>query len=271
MNETRTYGDHPRMLPMAGLTHGNRSAVTCHLRCGDACFVEAPNTTETSYFRDVAATALSAAAAVLGAGAAATALGVVATVAGRTLATRGRPPADTATATRPRRSAIHRDRAGRHDRGRRDRPAWLPVGPDHPLGRPDPEGGAGLRRRRTSRREAQAGQFGYNNDYLDIIVTNRAGTRALLVCNHEYTNEGIMFPPGMDPERADPHRLGGPRHGRRRAQASSARGHVWRYVRGARVNRRITLDTTFAVDGPAAGSDLLKTAADPRGAACAAP
>ena len=40
-------------------------------------------------------------------------------------------------------------------------------------------------------------QFGYNSDYLDIIETNREGTRALLVANHEYTNEGIMFPPGM--------------------------------------------------------------------------
>ena len=48
-----------RMLPMAGRTHANRSAVTCHLRCGDACFKEVPNTTETGYFRDVAATALS--------------------------------------------------------------------------------------------------------------------------------------------------------------------------------------------------------------------
>jgi hypothetical protein len=38
---------------MVGQTHGNRSAVTCHLRCGDACSVPAPNTTETSYFRDV--------------------------------------------------------------------------------------------------------------------------------------------------------------------------------------------------------------------------
>ena len=47
------------LLPMAGQTHGNRSAVTCHLRCGDACSIAAPNTTETSYFRDVAAKALS--------------------------------------------------------------------------------------------------------------------------------------------------------------------------------------------------------------------
>ena len=53
---TTTHGDTPRLLPMAGHTHGTRSAVTCHLRCGDACFFAAPNTTETSYFRDVAAT-----------------------------------------------------------------------------------------------------------------------------------------------------------------------------------------------------------------------
>ena len=48
-----------RSLPMADLVHGNRSPVTCHLRCGDACFTDAPNTTQTSYFRDIAATALS--------------------------------------------------------------------------------------------------------------------------------------------------------------------------------------------------------------------
>jgi secreted PhoX family phosphatase len=46
---------------------------------------------------------------------------------------------------------------------------------------------------------AQAKQFGYNCDYLDIIVTDRYHRKALLVANHEYTNESIMFPPGMDP------------------------------------------------------------------------
>ena len=63
--------------------------------------------------------------------------------------------------------------------------------------------------------EAQAGQFGYNNDYLDIIETNRAGTSALLVCNHEYTNEGIMFPPGTDPATVIRTVVGRARHVRR--------------------------------------------------------
>ena len=64
------------LLPMAGRTHGNRSAVTCHLRCGDACFVAAPNTTETSYFRDIATRALSRRS-VVGTGVAAAALTVI--------------------------------------------------------------------------------------------------------------------------------------------------------------------------------------------------
>ena len=37
-------------------------------------------------------------------------------------------------------------------------------------------------------------KFGFNNDYLDIIP-DRGGRTGVLVCNHEYTNEYIMFPP----------------------------------------------------------------------------
>ena len=39
----------------------------------------------------------------------------------------------------------------------------------------------------------------------------------------------------------------------------------WRYVRGAPRNRRITPNTRFTLTGPAAGSDLVKTAADRTG------
>ena len=110
----------------------------------------------------------------------------------------------------------------------------------------------------------QARQFGYNNDYLDIIVTNRNGTRALLVCNHEYTNEGIMFPTGMDP--AEVIRTAWAAHGMSVVELERRKpGRRWKYVKGARRNRRITIDTSFAVDGPAAGSALLKTTSDPSG------
>ena len=118
--------------------------------------------------------------------------------------------------------------------------------------------------------ESQSGQFGYNNDYLCIMERNSRGTRALLVSNHEYTNEELMFPPGTDPETVI--RTAWAAHGmsvvklRRRR-----RGGRWKYVQGARANRRFTLDTIFRFDGPAARSDLLKTARIPSVFGSAAP
>jgi secreted PhoX family phosphatase len=251
---------------MAGRTHGNRSPVTCHLRCGDACFMAAPNTTETSYFRDVAATALSRRA-VLGGG----------TAAGIALAATAAPAA---AGTRP--GHGHGGHGGGGHGGgsasglrfnaiapvpRTVDDVTVPVGyqwdtiirwgdplfDDSP--RFDPAKQSGAR---------QARQFGYNNDYLDIIETNRDGTRALLVCNHEYTNEGIMFPPGTDP--AELIRTAWAAHGMSVVELERrSRGRRWSYVKGGRKNRRITLDTVFTVDGPAAGSPLLKTAADSTG------
>jgi secreted PhoX family phosphatase len=247
------------LLPMAGQTHGGRSAVTCHLRCGDACFQAVPNTTETSYFRDVASSVLSR-------------RSVVGT--GLTVAALTALPA-TGAAAAPGRAT------GTGGPGGPGKLSFTPIAPvgatvddvtvpagyrwDTILRWGDPIlAGAPTFDASAQTPEAQAGQFGYNNDYLDIIETNRAGTTALLVCNHEYTNEGIMFPPGSDP--ATVIRTAWAAHGMSVVELRRRRrGDVWTYVPGARLNRRITLDTPFAVDGPAAGSDLLKTAADPTG------
>lgn len=43
--------------PMLGLTHGNRSPVTCRLCCGDACAKPVPDTSENRHFRDIASMA----------------------------------------------------------------------------------------------------------------------------------------------------------------------------------------------------------------------
>ena len=112
--------------------------------------------------------------------------------------------------------------------------------------------------------ESQAAQFGYNCDYLDILVTDAAGKKGVLCCNHEYTNENIMFPPGTPIETQA--RVGIEAHGFSVVELSrKARKRAWSYVPDGKLNRRFTGSTPFAVDGPAAGSDLLKTAADPEG------
>ncbi|MFC7496053.1 MULTISPECIES: PhoX family protein [unclassified Nocardioides] len=264
MTETFDPARHVQ-LPMAGHTHGNRSAVTCHLRCGNACAFEAPNTTETTYFREIASQALSRRR-MLGAGAVAAGL-----LAGGSLVS----PAAA--------DGRGRDNGQGHGKGR-DRREPLEFAAIAPVAATVdafsvPSGyrwdaiirwgdpilrGAPPFDPAAQTPEAQAGQFGYNNDYLDIIETNRSGTSAILVCNHEYTNENIMFPPGTAPETVI--RTAWAAHGlsvvelRRRR-----RGDTWTYVPGARLNRRITLDTEFELDGPAAGSALLRTAADPTG------
>ena len=62
-----------------------------------------------------------------------------------------------------------------------------------PLGRPGAAGRAGLRSLKQSA-SAQAKQFGYNNDYIGYIPLDGSSDHGLLVVNHEYTNEELMFP-----------------------------------------------------------------------------
>ena len=246
---------------MADLVHGNRSPVTCHLRCGDACFTDAPNTTRTPYFRDIAATALSRRS-ILGAAAVGTAGVALASQPAAALfhspVITGRPGTTTGgsltfTPIDPVPNTVD---AVTVPSGYR----WDPIirwGDPILAGAPAFDANA-----QTAAK--QAGQFGYNCDYLDIIVTDRKGRRALLVANHEYTNEAIMFPPDMDP--AERIRTAWAAHGLSVVELRrTSAGSTWTYVPDGHRNRRITLDTPFTVDGPAAGSDLLKTAADPTG------
>ena len=120
--------------------------------------------------------------------------------------------------------------------------------------------------------EAARMQFGYNCDYVGVheLRDHRKDSkdRALLVVNHEYTDEQIMFPAGTytDREIAE---IGLANHGM--SVVELRRGLVpgsWRPVtnlKKARYNRRIHHRTEFVVTGPAAGDDRLKTSQDPTG------
>ncbi len=116
--------------------------------------------------------------------------------------------------------------------------------------------------------EAQARQFGYNNDFLGYIPL-RGSRRGVLVVNHEYTNRELMLP-GMAAEdgrvtrRVTPEIAGIEMMGHGGSVIEIARiGGRWRVVQDSRLNRRITAMTPMRIAGPAAGHPLLRTAADP--------
>ena len=249
-------------LLMTGRTHGKRSPVTCLYKCDNACFHPVPNTSDNGYFRDIADSILSRRAVLAGGAAAASALVLTSAVADGTPATaatatvgRGGGAAFGFTPIAPVSAEVD---ALTVPEGFR----WTPI-----IRWGDPLFDAADAFDPTAQTaEKQARQFGYNNDYLDILVAPN-GREAVLVANQEYTNAGIMFPPAAsEEERLEQLRVSKAAHGLAVVELERRRrGDVWRYVVGARRNRRITADTTFVFDGPAAGSDLLKTVADPAG------
>jgi secreted PhoX family phosphatase len=120
---------------------------------------------------------------------------------------------------------------------------------------------------------AQARQFGYNNDYLGLLPIEGSADRALLVVNHEYTIEELMFPgigrqdtkeaafAAMTKDLVDIEIAG---HGGSVVEIER-KGGKWSYLRDSKYNRRITGETPMQITGPAAGYALLKTSADASG------
>ncbi|MGW5769448.1 PhoX family protein [Streptomyces longwoodensis] len=264
-----------KLLPIIGTPSaahpGGRSAMTCRFRCGDACFHEVPNTSDNAYVGDVISGALSRRTMMRAAAVVTVATAAAGTVAG----TVGAPAASAApTAGKGGWPAGKGDGA----RGLRfgavaPNTADAVVVPDgyrqnvvirwgEPIlrGAPafDPEHQTAA---------AQAGQFGYNNDFLALLPLPGEHGRQLLVANHEYTDEVLMFR-GYDA--ANPTRqqveVAWAAHGLSAVVVEEDRrtGKLTPVPRH-HLNRRVTATTEFRLTGPAAGSDLLKTSADPTG------
>lgn len=106
--------------------------------------------------------------------------------------------------------------------------------------------------------------WGDNNDGMDMFVVDDG--RMVLVCNHEYTNLGVTFGNNPDgkPVSDDDVNKGKAAHGLAVVELAERNGQ-WDVVKDSPYNRRITPDSEFEVVGPARGSDLIKTAADPEG------
>ncbi|UYG07208.1 PhoX family protein [Halomonas sp. M4R1S46] len=121
--------------------------------------------------------------------------------------------------------------------------------------------------------DAQERQFGYNNDYVGFVPLAGRLDRGLLVVNHEFTNEELMFPglPGPQDEHdfsgitAEMTEIEKAAHGLSVVEIRRENGR-WSYVQDSRYNRRITpRSTEIAIGGPVAGHARVRTDADPEG------
>ncbi|MGW5584421.1 PhoX family protein [Streptomyces sp. NPDC003857] len=259
-----------KLLPLIGTTSGShpggRSALTCRYRCGDACFHEVPNTSDNEYVGDVIAGALSRRSALRAA--------AVVTVATATGAATAVTVPQAAAATAGRHGGAHTTAA----RGLR----FAPVAPNTADAVTVPDGyrqnvvirwgepilrGAPAFDPENQTAAAQAGQFGYNNDFLALLPVPGERGRRLLVANHEYTDEVLMFR-GYDPQNPTRRQVevAWAAHGLSAVvvEEDSRSGRLTAVPRHP-LNRRVTATGAFRLTGPAAGSDLLKTSADSSG------
>ena len=251
------------LLPLLdSIRHGSRSHTTCYYKCGNACDAPVPNRTDNPTIGEVIHKAFSRRSMLKAAGAGALVVAVG-------------PMAPAMAAEMP---------GG----------DWQPA-PDEPLtftpveqnfldelvtaagyqyavvmrwGDPVEEGAPDFDVDAQTA-EAQAKQFGYNCDYIGLLPVGRDGHRALLVVNHEYTDEQLMFAGVADeeaPTTAEQKRIAMMAHGisvveiRRDGDSGN-----WEPVRNGKRNRRITAMTEFELTGPVAGSEHVRTAADPEG------
>ncbi|MGO4957419.1 PhoX family protein [Luteococcus sp. Sow4_B9] len=255
--------DQKRLLPMIGHVRGKRSAVTCALKCDNQCLGETCNTTNNDYFRDIASSAVSRRTVLAGSAGAVALFGASRYEAAATPA----PEAALAEARRgARKSPLNFNPISPVDHmvdefNVPDGYTWKPVIKwGDPLFADSPKFDPNKQTAEAARK-----QFGYNNDYTEIQeIPGSNGRRAVMFCNHEYTNENIMFPTDMPIEQK--RELGMINHGLTVVELERKnRNAPYDYVKGARLNRRIVIDDAYRMTGPAAGSDLLKTKADPSG------
>ncbi|MEU9607530.1 PhoX family protein [Streptomyces sp. NPDC048057] len=263
-----------KLLPLLSKPHaGGRSALTCRFRCGDACFQEVPNTSDNEYAGDIIASALSRRSMVRAA-----AVVTVATAAGAATVANVGGGAQATAAPLAGRGRGHGAGSGDGARGLR----FSPVAPNKddkvtvpggytqgivirwgdPILRGAPKFDAN---KQTAK--AQAGQFGYNNDFLSLLPLPDERGRQVLVANHEYTDEVLMFR-GYDPENPTREQveIAWAAHGLSVVVVEEERksGGLTPVTRH-RLNRRLTATSEFKVTGPAAGSPLLRTSVDRTG------
>jgi secreted PhoX family phosphatase len=124
--------------------------------------------------------------------------------------------------------------------------------------------------------DTQKLQFGYNNDFVGYLPMPGAANpsqHGLLVVNHEYTNEELMFP-GVGLQDAKDMNFAKMTAELVAIEKAASGGSVleikkengkWGVVPNSQYARRLTADTPMEITGPVAGNPRLQTKADPSG------
>ncbi|MGV9792668.1 MULTISPECIES: PhoX family protein [unclassified Gordonia (in: high G+C Gram-positive bacteria)] len=237
-----------------------RARVTCRYKCGSACWHEPGNSSDNNYFRDIARTGVSRRTVLRSTAGAAVAVGASSVLAACGDSSESAAPNSGASPSGMNFTAVPpntEDTLVIPD-GYRQQVVirWgdpvLPGAPAFDFGAQTPQ--------------AQAMQFGYNNDFAGLIPVDGVSNHFYLVCNQEYTSEEFMFT-GYVPKQPteDQARIAMAAHGITVLEVSATPGvGSLDPVVGER-NRRITASTPFQLTGPAAGSEFVRTSADPAG------
>src|SRR5262245_16024394 len=135
--------------------------------------------------------------------------------------------------------------------------AWGDPISEGPAFRPDASNSA-------AEQEQQAGMHHDGLHYFPLPQGADSSTRGLLAVNHEYTDDGLLHPGGMESWTAEKVAKSQAAHGVAIVEVALRNDH-WAVARPSPFARRITARTPIGFTGPAAGHALLRTAADPDG------
>ncbi|AKK03983.1 PhoX family protein [Corynebacterium epidermidicanis] len=248
----------------------NRSKTTCTYKCGNACFGECSNQSGNEYFGDITRrSALKA--------------GAVATLAVSGLsALAACTPANQKDSTGSTGSSSTGGSAS--NKPATNSPAGLQFTPVKPntedklvipegyeqsvliaWGDPVIEGAPEFDIDKQTPEDAEK-QFGFNCDFAGLLKHPSDPNRMVYVCSHEYTTEPNMFKGyNKDNPTEDQFKIGLAAHGHTILEVTKVDGSGDLKRAFGPLNRRITGTTPFKLTGPAAGTDLVKTAADPEG------
>ncbi len=110
----------------------------------------------------------------------------------------------------------------------------------------------------------QEWQWGMHNDGL-VYFPIDGSRRGLIVQNHEYTDDELLFPDGTANWNEEKTRKALAAHGVGIIEVRRNQNGRWRVVRPSDLARRITGNTPMRIAGPAAGDPRLRTSVDPAG------